>query len=389
MNARRRKQPTAPAPRTLRVALAVLAGVLVVLAAGVAWMRSPAGRLVLADRGVSAAEAWAHDHLQESLLLRLRELGVPADSIRVEPDPAGGPTLVRLPATRSILELNRQLSAAAEAAGGTVHRGERHRDPEGEWMELLVGTRQRLTHRIVARPTRVAPPPPPLPRGQLAIVIDDLGHNLNGLTRRALALPGPVTFAVLPDLQHSARALTEIRRAGQSAFLHLPMEPDAGTGYEAGEPQVRVGIAAAEVRAIVEACLDGLPGVVGVNNHMGSAATRSRPEMVAVMEVLAVRGLPFLDSQTTSQSVAHVAAAAAGVPTLRNDIFLDADDADQALVRERLDYLVRKARQRGWAVGIGHVNEATVAALEAFLPTLAGGDVELVAVADLIHARTR
>jgi hypothetical protein len=167
------------------------------------------------------------------------------------------------------------------------------------------------------------------------------------------------------------------------------MEPDPGAGYEAGEPQVRVGSSAVAVRAVVESCLDGLPGVVGVNNHMGSAATRSRPEMAAVMEVLAARGLPFLDSQTTAASIAHLAATEAGVPTLRNDIFLDADDADAALVRERLDFLVRKARQRGWAVGIGHVNEATISALEAFLPTLAPGDVELIAVADLIHSRIR
>lgn len=383
----RRKQRNAPATRPLRIALASMAVVLGILAIGAAWMRSPAGRLFLADRGVNAAEEWAHGHLQAALLARLDALGVPADSIRVQSDPGNGPTLVRLPATVPLLDLNRELSAATEAAGGTLHRGWRRRDAEGEWIELLVGTRLRLTHRIVARPERVAPPPPPLPRGRLAIVIDDLGHNLNGLTRRALALPGPITFAVLPELQHSARALTEIARAGQFAFLHLPMEPESGAGYEAGEPQIRVGSSPESVRAIVEACLDGLPGVVGVNNHMGSRATKSRPEMDAVMGVLAARGLPFLDSQTTPHSVAHVAAAAAGVPTLRNDIFLDADDADVALVRERLDYLVRKARDRGWAVGIGHVNEATVAALEAFVPTLEGGDVELVPVTDLIHAR--
>ena len=385
--ATRRTKRSAPASRSLRIALVVLATLLAVLAAAVVWMRSPAGRLVLADRGVRSAETWANQHLESALLTRMHALGVAADAIRIEPDSAGGPTLIRLPATLSLLELNRQLSAATEAVGGTIHRGQRHSDEGGEWMELQVGTRQRLTHRIVARVARVAPPPPPLPRGRLAIVIDDLGHNLNGLTRRALALPGPVTFAVLPELPHSARVLTEIKRAGQSAFLHLPMEPEAGSAYAAGEPQIRVGSSAVAVRAVVESCLDGLPGVEGVNNHMGSAATRSRPEMAAVMEVLAARGLPFLDSQTTAASVAHLAAAEAGVPTLRNDIFLDADDADVALVRERLDFLVRKARQRGWAVGIGHVNEATISALETFLPTLAPGDVELIAAADLIHSR--
>lgn len=236
-------------------------------------------------------------------------------------------------------------------------------------------------------PAEVVDPAPPRPR--LALVIDDLGHNLNGLTRRALALPGPVTFAVLPGLDRTARVLEEIHRAGKPAFLHLPMEPDPGAGYDAGEPQIRVGTEPNEIRAIVHACLDALPGVAGVNNHMGSRATASWPEMRAVMEVLAERDLPFLDSQTTPHSVAHLAATEFGVPNLRNDIFLDVDAEDPSLVLDRLDQLVAKARRRGWAIGIGHVNEPTVAALEVFLPRIEELGIELWGAHDLAQQRAR
>ena len=163
------------------------------------------------------------------------------------------------------------------------------------------------------------------------------------------------------------------------------MEPEPDTGYEAGEPQIRVGMDRASIRRTVERCLGGLPGVAGVNNHMGSRATASRPEMDAVMEVLAERGLVFLDSQTSARSVAHVAAADAGVPHLRNDIFLDAGGADVELVVERLRFLMRRARDRGWAVGIGHVNDATIDGLERILPRLADEGVALVPISALIH----
>jgi polysaccharide deacetylase 2 family uncharacterized protein YibQ len=129
--------------------------------------------------------------------------------------------------------------------------------------------------------------------------------------------------------------------------------------------------------------------VVGVNNHMGSRATRSRAEMDAVMAELAARGLVFVDSRTTHGSVAHVAASARGIPNLRNDLFLDVDTDDPREIRRRLDRLLVIARKRGWAVGIGHVHPNTIAVLEDFLPGVDPADVELVPVSELILDQAR
>jgi len=378
----RRKSETAIV-RGLVVALVVA----VALAGAVTWLRTDAGRMVMADRGLAAGEGWARGHLQGVILDAVGRREVPADSIIVETAPAGGPAVVRLSLRpdASLTALNLDLTAAVEEAGGTVHYGRRTADDDGAQLELRFGTRVTLTHRVLARRGRVPLPPEELDTARLAIVIDDLGHNVNGLTQRALALPAPITFAVLPELRYSARLLTEVQRSGHEAFLHLPMEPEPNTGYEAGEPQIRVGMDPGAIRRTVERCLGALPGVAGVNNHMGSRATASRPEMDAVMEVLAERGLVFLDSQTSARSVAHVAAADAGVPHLRNDIFLDAGGADVELVVERLRFLMRRARDRGWAVGIGHVNDATIDGLERILPRLADEGVALVPISALIH----
>jgi hypothetical protein len=380
---RSRRKSEAAIRRGLVAALAIA----VALAGAVTWLRTDDGRMAMADRGLAAGEEWARDHLHGVILEAVGAREVPADSIVVETAPVTGPALVRLGLRpeASLTALNLALTAAVEEAGGTVHYGRRTSDDDGAQLELRFGTRVTLTHRVLARRGTVPPPPEELETARLAIVIDDLGHNVNGLTRRALGLPGPITFAVLPELRYSARLLTEVRRAGHSALLHLPMEAEPDTGYDAGEPQIRVGMDARAIRRTVERCLDGLPDVVGVNNHMGSRVTPSRPEMDAVMAVLAERGLVFLDSQTSSRSVAHVAAADAGVPHVRNDIFLDAGGADVELVVERLRFLLRRAHDRGWAVGIGHVNEATVDGLERILPELEAEGVALVPIAELIH----
>jgi polysaccharide deacetylase 2 family uncharacterized protein YibQ len=164
----------------------------------------------------------------------------------------------------------------------------------------------------------------------------------------------------------------------------MPMEPNPGAPVGPGEPAVKVGMGSGEIRRVVSQGLDGLPGVVGVNNHMGSRATRSRPEMDAVMLEIAARGLIFLDSRTTPMSVAHTAASAQGIPNLRNDLFLDVDTDDPEVIRQRLGRLLEISRRRGWAIGIGHIHPATIAVLEEFLPTVDPADVQLVPLSELI-----
>jgi polysaccharide deacetylase 2 family uncharacterized protein YibQ len=361
--------------------------VLLILAASIAitgWARTPSGRMIMADRGVPGQQGWARAQIESTLHHALDRAGVNPDSIVYSRGWDGAPDVVRVQASGSLLSLNLALTEAVEAAGGHVLRGERNHDASGEWLELRLGTSASMTHRLVARRERVASKPPPLPVGRLALVLDDLGHNFNDLTRRAIHLPAPVTYAILPDRAQSRRVLTEVRRAGKVSLLHMPMEPDPGAPVGPGAPAVRVGMGSAEIRAAVRQGLDALPGVVGVNNHMGSRATRHRPEMDAVMDVLARRGLVFLDSRTTPFTVAHVAATAHGIPNLRNDLFLDIDTEDPIEIRRRLERLLRTARKRGWAVGIGHVHPATIAVLEEFLPTVSPEDVELVALPELI-----
>ena len=111
--------------------------------------------------------------------------------------------------------------------------------------------------------------------------------------------------------------------------------------------------------------LDGVPGALGANNHMGSKMTADAMSMDAVMRVLNLRGLYFLDSRTGTGSVALAAAARAGVPAMGRDVFLD-DGADKATVAARLAELAAIARARGCAVGIGHPHPATAAAIMRF-----------------------
>ena len=188
---------------------------------------------------------------------------------------------------------------------------------------------------------------------------------------------------MLPGLRWSAASARALSRAGKEVLLHLPMEP-------AGYPKVRPGPGVIlraqsdeDIVRTIEKDLDSVPGVVGVNNHMGSAATADPRVMRAVARVLAGRGLYFLDSRTTDATVAERAAEQAAVPSARRRVFLD-DVATESAVNSQLEALVRMAREQGGAIAIGHPYPVTLSVLERRLPGLSGEGVKLVRVADLV-----
>ena len=104
----------------------------------------------------------------------------------------------------------------------------------------------------------------------------------------------PLTAAVIPHEIASQRHLEQAKSAGFDVLVHLPMEP--GNAQLVTSGMITVDMETAEVSTLTREALRGLPGVVGVNNHMGSKATEDERVVQAVLEVMAEEGLLFLDS---------------------------------------------------------------------------------------------
>jgi uncharacterized protein len=211
-------------------------------------------------------------------------------------------------------------------------------------------------------------------QGHLAIVIDDAGRELLHFERLA-AMRHRLTFSVLPGAVYAAGValrLTDERRRPRNVMLHLPMEPDDPTkmneGLESTEVFLRRSDAPADIRRKVEAALARVPDAIAVNNHMGSAFTRDAAAMAVVAQVLAERGVAFVDSRTIAESVAGEATRKAGVPTLVREVFLD-HDADPAAIERELDRAAELSRDHP-VIAIGHPGPALVEVLERRLPQL-------------------
>jgi uncharacterized protein len=217
---------------------------------------------------------------------------------------------------------------------------------------------------------------------RLAIIIDDLGSD-RPAADAVFALGYPLTISVLPNHEHSADIANEAHRRGLQVMLHLPMQSVANETPEARE--LRPGMPAPEVAAMVDQFLQNVPGAAGVNNHQGSQATADAALMDELMPVLRDRHLFYVDSRTTAATVAYDTAQDFGVRSaFRNVPFLD-DVADVAAVRKQLELAFRGAREKGDAVAIGHPHAATLQALREVLPHAEERGVRLVLASELVH----
>ena len=218
---------------------------------------------------------------------------------------------------------------------------------------------------------------------KIVIIIDDLGYQF-AAGQRAIALPGPVSFAVLPATPNG-RALAHAAYAqGKEVLLHLPLESVGHSGPT--EPGgITLDMDQAAFTSAFDAALESVPHAIGVSSHRGSLLTRHPGHMQWLMHEISARdGMFFLDSFTTHQSVAMQVAAEAGVAATRRHVFLDNDRSPAAIGRE-FERLTRLANQNGVAVGIGHPYPETLAFLERRLAELEKYAVELIPISKAIN----
>ncbi|MFH1845896.1 MAG: divergent polysaccharide deacetylase family protein [bacterium] len=438
----------------------LLAGCLLLIIGGLgllAWSRTPAGHAVLLRLGATrfypdvqaAIDAVVAEVLPAYVPGPIRG-DIPDDATAIAafdwPVPALGPTavqycrLVPLPDEVTFWEVQSRLHDALKTSGGSLLWGERlvrpgdrtrelQPDETSDLLRLDLGVPGHPTHVLVLYKASQRAPSirwgtgreasawmtlrqQALDKPVVAIVIDDWGYFDNHITNQLLAMPAPLTLAVMPGLSFSRKfaleaselavpanrpspggdesahgglrrqrlergCVVDFRLGRASAFLpqrrrevilHLPMEPEGYPDVNPGSGAILVGMNREEIARQIEAALKALPGVTGISSHMGSRATADQVTMASVMQILAREELFFLDSLTSPKSVAVAEAVRAGIPALRSRIFLDQDWIDQQQIRRNLTRLVEVARATGFAVGIGHPHGETAAVLAAEIP---------------------
>jgi len=250
--------------------------------------------------------------------------------------------------------------------------------------EVLIYRRGALTCLLQFENREAPIEPPPLVAGKprVVIIMDDLGRSLDR-ARDVVNLGVPITFSILPGEVFATDVALLAARSGYEVMVHLPMEPHSYPATNPGDDALLLGQSEKEITHRVQAYFKKVPYASGANNHMGSRFTEFEPGMQTVLKEMHEKGMFFIDSRTTGNSVAGKVATRIGVPNATRDIFLD-NVADVEAISEQIRKLVHLAERRGKSIGICHPYPETIEALRREVKFLRNGPVEVVFASKLV-----
>ncbi len=202
----------------------------------------------------------------------------------------------------------------------------------------------------------------------ISIIIDDIGYqHIND--QKALALPGALTYSILPHSPHAQSFAKAAQHQGKEVLLHLPMEAESRNSV-LGPGALKQAMSRKELIETLHAGLMSVPTAIGINNHMGSLLTRQHQPMSWLMQEINLHhDLFFIDSRTTAATLAANLAKQHHVPHLSRDIFLDNVVSPEA-IQVQFKKLIKIAQKYGAAVAIGHPHKETLSVLKNELPAL-------------------
>lgn len=227
-----------------------------------------------------------------------------------------------------------------------------------------------------------APVAAPQAKARIAIIIDDLGGEIEPATKLA-GFNTPIAFSVLPHLKRSHEVAQMAHTAGLVVMLHLPME-SKWASVNPGPGALLTTQSVADITKIVAEDIGAVPHITGVNNHMGSLFTEDALRTETALREIKKRGLFFVDSRTTQSSTAFISASKLKIPVAGRDVFLD-NKRDKAKIVEQIISLAKLALKKGKAVGIGHPYPETISAIGEAIPAVRAMGVEFVPVTELLE----
>ena len=223
----------------------------------------------------------------------------------------------------------------------------------------------------------------PEKKARISIIVDDLGNQYRPVLE-LIWMEFPLTMAVLPFRPFTIKIAEEVLASGKDLMLHLPMEPWRYPYQNSGEGTLFASMAPEEVLTQLRKTIMALPGLIGINNHMGSRFMENKKLVAVMLEEINRQGLFFVDSLTTRRSMGPHISTLYSLPILSRDIYLD-NDQDPESIRMCFGELIAIAKATGKAIGICHPHPETISVLKEILPGLEKEGIELVPISYLVE----
>ncbi len=204
---------------------------------------------------------------------------------------------------------------------------------------------------------------------KLAIVIDDV--TLQSQVESLNTIDYTINMSFLPPTKLHPNS-AKIAQKLPFYLIHFPMEASSFKFEE--ENTLHMGDSYEKIEAMVKKLKNLYPNATYTNNHTGSKFTADHESMDKLFQALKKYEFTFLDSRTTSKTVAKEYALKYGVPFLGRNIFLD-NNLEYNYILSQLQKAIKIAHKTGYAIAIGHPHDITIKVLREAKPLLKGLDI--------------
>jgi len=277
---------------------------------------------------------------------------------------------IQLPGKATLKEYRRGLTKILKKIGTKIYRAQIKENK----LYLDSGYRKKILSRLILTLKPII---------RIAIVIDDLGYNRKQLDR-FLELNIPLTYAILPGEKYSKTLVEELLAKNKEVILHLPLESKSRK-ENPGKYALWTWMKKREIIEKFNQNLSTVPGVIGVNNHMGSKFTEDEKKMYILLKEIKRKKLFFFDSYTSKKSKGEEIAKKINLSYSRNQVFLDVK-TDPISIEKKFEELLSLAKKNGYAIGLGHIHsKKTAQVLASILPRFQNEEeVEFVTLSQLM-----
>ncbi|MCM8757785.1 MAG: divergent polysaccharide deacetylase family protein, partial [Candidatus Omnitrophica bacterium] len=217
---------------------------------------------------------------------------------------------------------------------------------------------------------------------KIAIVIDDWGYSLENLEYLE-EIKYPLNIAILPNQLYSKQIIERLKSKNNLEFLlHLPLEPKEEEILTWEPYTITTKMSEDTIRDILKNAIEQLPYIKGVSNHMGSKATEDLRTMRIIFKEIKRRGLYFLDSFVSANSICEKLSKQMSIRFVKKDIFLD-NYLNSAYIKDQIEKLKNKSLRDGLAIGIAHNRKVSLEVLKETLPKLSREGFKFVFLSEL------
>ncbi|WP_213270446.1 divergent polysaccharide deacetylase family protein [Hyphomonas sp.] len=219
----------------------------------------------------------------------------------------------------------------------------------------------------------------------VSLVIGGLGINSTQTKLAIDTLPADVTLSFAPDAKRLDYWIKTAREDGHEVLIEVPME-----AYEYGRMRMHSDtlIAGADSKANLarlDQVLGRAIGYFGVINYQGAKFGADADSVDPVFDVLAERGLAFIDDGSVHKATFGQVADTKGLRFARAAGPVDTRQSPQDIAAELME-LETIAREHGGAIGAGFAFPVTIEAASLWIDTLEEKGLVLAPVSALVPA---